>query len=203
MDFKQRTVELAASFLIVAQRFVLLILTPYKTMRRISSEKDYTQIFIIFFFVFAYFQLANKAKQLFFPAILPPTLFLIHFSITIIFLYTVSQIINSSANLRSFVFTLSYSLFPTLIWFTTNSLLYRLLPPPRTISLLGKAFSVAFISFSISLLVWKLILFYLAIRFSSKLNFYNIIYTIILYLCLLIPYSLLLYHFQIFRIPFI
>jgi hypothetical protein len=98
---------------------------------------------------------------------------------------------------------LSYSLFPTLIWFTTNSVLYRFLPPPRTISILGKAFSVLFLSFSISLLVWKLILVYLAIRFSSKLNFYNIVYIILLYLCIFIPYSLLLYHLKIFRIPFI
>jgi hypothetical protein len=41
--------------------------------------------------------------------------------------------------LDSFIFTLSYSLFPTLIWFTTNSILYRFLPPPRTIiSLAGE-----------------------------------------------------------------
>lgn len=203
MDFKQRGVELFASFFIVAQRFVLLIFTPYKTMRKISLEKDYSQIVIILFFVLVYFQVANKAKQLFFPSLLPPTFFLIHFSITIIFFYTISHLFNSSSQLQSFIFTLSYSLFPTLIWFTTNSLLYRLLPPPRTASLLGKAFSLFFISFSVSLLFWKLLLVYLAIRFSSKLNFFNIIYALILYLCLFIPYSLLLYNFQIFRVPFI
>lgn len=203
MDFKQKIMELAASFFIVAQRFVLLIFTPYKTMRKISAEKDYSQIAIILFFVLIYFQVANKAKQLFFPSILPPTFFLINFTITVVFFYIISRIFNSTVNIRSFVFTLSYSLFPTLIWFTTNSLLYRLLPPPRTPSMPGKAFSLFFISFSISLFIWKLILVYLGIRFSSKLNFYKIIYTIILYLCLFIPYSLLLYHFQIFRIPFI
>lgn len=203
MDFKQRIVELCASFLIVAQRFVFLIFTPYKTMRKISTEKDYSQIVIILFFVLLYFQVANKAKQMFFPSVLPPTFFLIHFSLTIIFFYSISHIIKSSARFRSFVFTLSYSLFPTLIWFTTNSLLYRLLPPPRTTSILGKGFSIFFISFSVSLLVWKLLLVYLAIRFSSQMNFFNIVYTIILYLCVFIPYFLLLYNFQIFRIPFI
>lgn len=172
-------------------------------MRKISSEKDYSQIIIIYLFVFTYFQLANKAKQLFLPSFLSPIIFLFNFSVTILFFYSISKFMKNSANLRAFFFTWSYSLFPTLIWFTTNSLLYRFLPPPRTISLLGKAFSVFFISFSISLLVWKLILVYLAIRFSSKLTFFNIVYTIILYLCLFIPYSLLLYNFQIFRIPFI
>lgn len=195
--------ELAASFFIVIQRFLLLLFTPYKTMRKISAEKDTSQIFIIFFFVFIYFQLAGKAKQLFLPSLLPPAFFLFHFSITIIVLYSISHFISKSAKLQSFLFTVSYSLLPTLIWFTTNSLLYRFLPPPRTISLLGKAFSVLFISFSISLLVWKLILVYLAIRFSSKLNFYHIIYIILLYLCIFIPYSLLLYQFKIFRVPFI
>ncbi len=203
MDFKQHGMELAASFLIVIQRFLLLIFTPYKTMRKISSEKDHSQIFIILFFVFIYFQLASKAKQLFLPSLLPPVFFLFHFSITILFLYSISRFISKSTKLDSFIFTLSYSLFPTLIWFTTNSVLYRFLPPPRTISILGKAFSVLFLSFSISLLVWKLILVYLAIRFSSKLNFYNIVYIILLYLCIFIPYSLLLYHLKIFRIPFI
>src|SRR3989344_7941488 len=127
MDFKQQGMEMVASFFIVAQRFVLLIFTPYKTMRKISSEKDYSQIIIIFFFVFLYFQVANKSKQLFFPSILPPIFFLIHFSVTILFFYSVSHIFNTSARLRAYLFTLSYSLFPPLIWFTTNSLLYRLL----------------------------------------------------------------------------
>ncbi len=195
--------EFAASFLIVIQRFILLIFTPYKTMRSIHTEKDYSQVGIIILFVFAYFQLANKAKQLFFPSLLAPAVFILQFSLTIIFLYAVSRLLNSKANLRSFIFTISYSLIPTLIWFTFNSLLYRLLPPPRTVSLPGKAFSIFFITFSISLLVWKFILVYLAIRFSAKMNFFSIMYVILLFLCVFIPYSLFLYHFHIFRIPFI
>lgn len=203
MDFKQKALELAASFLIVLQRFLLLIVSPYKTMRKISTESDHTQLYIIFFFVFLYFQLANKAKQLFFPSILPPLIFILHFFLTICFFYGISKLYNKSVKFKEFVFTFTYTLLPTLIWFTTNSLLYRFLPPPRTFSIPGKAFSIFFISFSVSVLCWKLILFYLAIRFSSKTKFFNILYMLLLYLCLFIPYSLLLYHLKIFRIPFI
>ncbi len=203
MDFKQYAIELTASFLFVVQRFILLIFSPYRTMRKISQERDYGQILILLFFALLYFQVASKAKQLFLPSILPPLIFLVHFSLTIFFFYGMSSLYNSSVKLRDFLFTLSFTLFPTLIWFTTNSLLYFFLPPPRTLSILGKAFSIFFISFSVSLLCWKLILFYLAIRFSSKLHFFNILYLIILYLCLFIPYSLILYHFRIFRVPFI
>lgn len=203
MDFKQKILEFLASFIIILQRFIHLIFAPYRTMRKISFEKDYMQLIIIFFFVFLYFQVASKAKQLFLPSILPPFVFIIHFYLTILFFYFISRIYNSTVKIREFIFTLSYTLLPTLLWFTTNSLLYWFLPPPRTISILGKAFSIFFISYSVSLLCWKLILFYLAIRFSSKLGFFKILYMIILYLCLFIPYSLLLYHWKIFRIPFI
>lgn len=172
-------------------------------MRKISQEKDYTQLIIIIFFVFLYFQIANKAKQLFLPSIMPPLVFTIHFYLTILFFYGVSKLYNSTVKIREFIFTLTYTLLPTLIWFTSNSILYRFLPPPRSISLLGKTFSIFFISYSVSLLCWKLILFYLAIRFASKLNFFKILYMIILYVCIFIPYSLFLYNVGIFRIPFI
>lgn len=172
-------------------------------MRKISQEKDYTQLIIIMFFVFLYFQIANKAKQLFLPSIMPPLVFAIHFYLTILFFYGVSKLYNSIVKIREFIFTLTYTLLPTLIWFTSNSILYRFLPPPRSISLLGKTFSIFFISYSVSLLCWKLILFYLAIRFASKLNFFKILYMIILYLCIFIPYSVFLYNVGIFRIPFI
>jgi hypothetical protein len=81
--------------------------------------------------------------------------------------------------------------------------LYILFPPPRFPTLLGKGFSIFFIAFSISLLIWKFILFYLALRFSTKLSFFRLIYLIFLYLTWFVPYSFLLYYFKIFRVPFI
>jgi hypothetical protein len=52
-------------------------------------------------------------------------------------------------------------------------------------------------------LIWKLILFYLAVRFSSRLSFFKIFYLILLYLSIIIPYSYILYSFKIFKIPFL
>jgi hypothetical protein len=69
--------------------------------------------------------------------------------------------------------------------------------------LLGKAFSILYISFSVGMLLWKIILQYLAIRFSTKLDFYRIMFGFLFYLVMMIPYSLFLYSVKFFRIPFL
>lgn len=172
-------------------------------MRKISQEKDYWQIGIIFFIVFVYFKFAYFLRTDPYPATFIFLVFLFNFCLTIFFFYAINRFLDKNIQLSSFVFTFSYSLFPTLIWFISNSILYKLVPPPRTFSILGKAFSTFFIAYSVSLLLWKIILFYLSIRFSAKLNFYRTVYLIILYLSIFLPYSILLYHFKIFRVPFI
>lgn len=203
MDFKNLFIESLASFLIVFRRFIFLITTPYKTLRRISFEKDYGQIFIILFFVFIYFQLAAYLKKSVVPSTYVFLIFLDYFLLTNLFFYFFARLLNKNINLSSFLFTFTYSLLPTLIWFIINSVFYFFLPPPRSITITGKIFSILFIAFSISLFIWKMILVYLSLRFSTKLGFYKIIYFLLLYLCIFIPYSMLLYQFKIFRIPFI
>ncbi len=118
-------------------------------------------------------------------------------------MYSLFDICKIKKDFMSLVYTYSYSLLPTLIWFTTTSILYLLIPPPRSLSLLGKGFSIFFISFSLTILFWKLMLTYLALRFSLKISFYRIIYFMILYLCWFLPYSLILYNLKIFKVPFI
>lgn len=196
-------IDLITSFVLVIRNFLLLIFYPYKTMRKISLEKDYYQSAIIFALVFLYFKFIYFLRDKTFPATLIFLIFVFNIFLTIFFFYFLSKNFEKKLNFKSFVFTFTYSLFPTLIWFLSTSLLYIFLPPPRTLSLLGKGFSIFFIAFSLSLLIWKLILVYLAVRFSSKQNFLKIFYMIILYLIWFIPYSVLLYHFKLFRIPFI
>ena len=99
--------------------------------------------------------------------------------------------------------TWTYTLLPTLIWFYSTLLFYFLVPPPRTTSLLGQAFSVFYIAFSGSLLVWKLILVYLSIRFSLRAHLYRVIYYILIYVALSIPIWIFLYNFGISRVPFV
>jgi hypothetical protein len=172
-------------------------------MRKISMEKDYFQPIIILVISFFYFQIANKIRPFNYPPIVIFLVFLIVFFITIYFFYSLTQVFNKKTELKSYFFTFSYTLFPTLTWFISNSIIYFFLPPPRTMSLLGKGFSICFITFSISLLVWKIILIYLSLRFSSRLGFYRILYLILLYLIWFIPCSIFLYYLKIFRIPFI
>jgi hypothetical protein len=203
MDFSSIAVDILSSLLLVLKRFFLLIITPYKTMRKISLENDYWQIAIILFLVFLYFKFIYYLRPNPYPATFVFIIFIFNFSLTVLFFYFFSKKLNKDIKLSNFIFTLSYSLFPTLIWFIVNSFLFLLIPPPRTLSILGRVFSIFFISFSVSFLIWKIILVYLAIRFSSKLNFYRIIYSILLYLCLFLPYSVFLYQLKIFRVPFI
>lgn len=196
-------IDLITALVLVIRNFILLIFYPYKTMRKISFEKDYYQLLIIFGLVFLYFKFIYFLRDKPYPATLIFLIFLFNFFLTVFFFYFLSKVFEKRLNWKSFVFTFSYSLFPTLIWFLSTSMLYILLPPPRTLSLLGKGFSIFFIAYSLSLLIWKFILVYLAVRFSSKQNFFRILYMIVLYLIWFIPYSILLYNFKLFRIPFI
>ena len=192
-----------ATILVVGERFIHLIFTPYKTMRKISQEKNYVQLIIIGCLVFGYFYWATKIKDFILPSYLMLMAVIFNLAITIVFFYFFFRLIKVSLNLKSLVFTYIYSLFPTLIWFFTNSLFYFFLPPPRTTSFLGNSFSIFFIAFSISLLAWKIILVYLALRFSAKQSFYRLIFALFIFGCFFLPYSLLLYQLKIFRIPFI
>jgi len=206
MDFKKTLIDFLISFLIICNRLIGLVLDPYKTMRKISLEKDYWQLSIIIGIIFIYFKFIYYLREKIYPATLVYSLFIFNFLLTVAFFYFLSKIFSKNKkeiNLLSFIFTFVYSLFPTLIWFLSTSILYIFLPPPRTFSLMGKGFSIFFIAYSLSLLIWKFILVYLAVRFSSKQNFFKIILMIFLYLIWFIPYSILLYQLKFFRIPFI
>lgn len=199
-------IDLTASFILVVKNFLLLIFYPYKTMRKLSLNFDYYQLVIIFFSVFAYFKWAYFLKDKPYPATLTFSVFLINLFLTLAFFWFLTKIIIKNKikqSFKSLIYTFSYSFFPTLIWFGSVSFLYILLPPPRTTSILGILFSIFFLTFSLTILIWKIILVFLSLRFSLKLTFYQIIYFLLLYLIWFFPYSVFLYYFRLFRIPFI
>ena len=195
--------DLLSSLILVVKNFFLLIIFPYRTMRRLSRESDYGQVFILFLIIFLYFKCAYFLRDKPYPATYTFLVFFLHFSLTVAFFYGLSRVADNKIKLSSFIFTLSYSFIPSLIWFASSSLLYIFVPPPRSLTLLGKGFSIFFIAYSVSLLSWKAILMYLALRFSARAGFYRIIYMLVLFLLWFIPYSVLLYQLKIFRIPFI
>jgi len=200
---KKYLIDFLISLILVIKNFFSLIFYPYKTMRKISLEKDFRQIFFIFLLVFCYFKFVYFLKDNPYPAIFTFFVFFINFFLMTGFFYFLAKILKYEIKFVSLIFTFSYSIFPTLIWFFSTSFFYLVLPPPRTTSFLGKLFSIFFITYSLSLLFWKIILFYLSLRFSTKQNFYRIIYMTLIFLLWFTPYSIFLYHFKIFRIPFI
>lgn len=212
MDFELRInlqrlmVNLFLGFVLVFKNFFGLIFYPYKTMRKISLKADFYQLFLIFFGVFGYFKFAYFLRDKPYPATLTFLVFLINFFLTVGFFWLFAYLIDNKKTKKdylSLIYSFSYSLFPTLIWFSSTSIFYLVLPPPRTTSILGVSFSIFFLAFSLSLLVWKLILVFLSLRFSLRLGFYRIIYLLIFYLLWFFPYSVFLYYFRIFRVPFI
>lgn len=187
------------SFVIMIRRFVGLLLTPYKTMRKIAIEGEYSDLTWIYFFSSLYFFLSGNIRMELWGIItmIILTLFSVGFFSLLPSRETIPQ------KWKTVWLTWSHTLFPTIIWFYTTLVFYLILPPPRTISLLGKAFSIFYIGFSVSLLAWKLILVYLSIRFSLRVHIYRVLYYFILYLALSIPLWVLLYRLGISRIPFV
>ena len=183
-----------ASFLIVLRRSILLILTPYRTMRKISLETDKLQIFWIAFFLVTYFLTVGLVKIL---------TFIVLFVSTILFMLAVGLSLKKKIKISSMLLTFSYGLLPTTIWFYMSLVLLYLLPPPRTQSLQGKVFSVLYVSFSLSLLLWKIILSYLAIRFSLKLGFYSTMIALIFYIGFIAILSYFGLTLGLSKVPFI
>ncbi len=183
-----------ASFLVVARRTLHLIFTPYATMRRISLETDYSQIYIILFLVMSYFVVSGVEK-------IP--VFLLNFSLTLIIFKVFGLTFNRNFRESTLAFPMVYTLIPTLIWFTATYVLYQFLPPPRTFSLLGRSFSIIYVCFSLSLLLWKILLVYLALRFSVKRGFYTLLYILMFYVIYLWNFSTIMYRLGLSKVPFI
>lgn len=203
MIIRKYLADFLATLIIVFRRFVFLLILPYRTMRQISQEKDPWPIFVIFIFAFIYFKFIYFIRYPFYPATLIFFIFLVNFSLTSGFFYFLARFYNPKIKFVSVALLFAYSLLPTFIWFYSTSLIYFVLPPPRSWSLTGQIFSIFYLAYSFSLLFWKIILVYLAIRFSSRANFYQICYQLLLYLIWFIPLAIFFYQFRFFRIPFI
>lgn len=187
------------SLIIFIRRFIGLIIKPYATMRKISIESGWQDTIWIGVLCILYFFITNSVR------------FWTNGFMGAVGLYIGSIVFFSflpspgtmREKLKRMYKTWSYTLLPTLLWFYSTLLFYFILPPPRTTSFLGQSFSIFFIAFSGSLLVWKLILVYLSIRFSLRIHLYRVIYYVLLYLALSIPLWIVLYNSGISRIPFV
>lgn len=169
-------------------------------MRKISRVFDYKQIVAIFILVFLYFL---SVGFIFGHSIVNFIFFLVSFFSTVIFFYVSGRLYKYQVSFLSLVATWSYSLFPTVLWFSITAVLFILFPPPRTQSFLGTLLSLVFIGISVVLLLWKITLVYLAVRFSVKSSALKTVFLMILYGMWFLPYTYALYFFSISRVPFI
>lgn len=184
---------------------------PYETYRKLSSGSfNLISASFIFFFVICYFVWVSLIRTPFRnPFVLTYNFGLSFlasitgFSLIVGILYFLGEKMSEKISIEKITVLWSYSLLPTLIWFFCTSLIYMILPPPRTLSVWGKGFSIVFISFSIALLGWKIILYYLTLRFGLRISFKKILGLSFMVIPIICIYSVGMYYLGIFRIPFI
>ena len=183
---------------------------PYATYRGVVDRANLGELGVIGLILWGYFVIASMVKtSLFRPYLLTRQFIVLAVAATFTYLLTVGlfwvagRLFGSKGSLRGFAVGWGYTMIPTVIWFFMTSLLYVLIPPPRTVSAQGIAFSVLYLLISTTLLFWKVTLSYLSLRFGLKLDLGKILKICIVVLPLLGLYSIGMYKLGIFRIPFI
>jgi len=200
MDINTLFAYLIASLIIFARTFAGLLINPYKTVRTQSISGTVSHAVIICLMSLFYFSLAKPTISEIFLATVSA------FAMYILTIFGFSILPGDGTfhvRLKRYNATWALSYVPTIIWFYASFYLFLLFPPPRSESMQGVVLSVLFLAFSLSLLAWKGILAYLSIRFSSRVQFYRVLYYIFLYLAVSIPVWILLYNLHIFRVPFV
>lgn len=184
-------------------------------MRDCALKPDIGQAGVLLFTAALYFLYASIVRtRSLDPLVLSSSLvrtlvfFFLTFASTLLFQWFVGNVLRklnmaSPEPLIVSIILSAYSLVPTIVWFFITSSLYFVFPPPRYETFLGTTFSILFIIFSSSILLWRIILWYLTIRFSLKAQFLTILIVMFMYGVWYVPYTFLMYHFRIFRIPFI
>lgn len=185
--------------------------SPYITYRKLAFDPGnsrhalFVAGFAVLYFVFA--SLIRIGKS--YPYILTLHFNVLVFSSLICFIvmvgtmYSIGRLLGSKGSLNTVAILWLYSLLPTISWFFLTSILYLLLPPPRTEALSGKVFSIVFLSLSLALLFWKLILYYLTLRFALRLDLFKIGIISGFILPVVFGLSIFFYSMRIFRIPFL
>ncbi|MCL4360413.1 hypothetical protein M1555_04160 [Patescibacteria group bacterium] len=187
-----------------------LVTRPYETYRTIMFHSTYWELPYIGALLAVYFGLAAAVRTASFRPFLLTRTFLwlagmsgISFLFASLVLWMAAKLVGGRGGYRSLSIGWAYTLLPTVSWFFVTSLLYVLLPPPRTTSMAGIAFSLVFLVFSVTILSWKVLLTYLTLRFSMKLDLLRIVGALGICLPVFAAYSYLTYTLGIFKVPFL
>lgn len=187
-----------------------IVVRPYETYRRIINKGVSGEFVPLGLLFLSYFSVAALVKTAAFrPYLLTKHVVLLGVSaagtavLVAATLFLVSRMVGGRGSLKQFFLGWSYTLVPTVCWFLATSLLYVILPPPRTERLFGILFSALYLVFSIVLLSWKVILSYLTLRFGMRLDLFRIIVVVLLAGPLIALYCWGLYRLGIFKVPFV
>ena len=203
------------TFLIVAlvsfgRNIIGLVTHPYETCRRIVEKGNPLELTYVVMVLALYFILASLVKVASFrPFLLTRQFFVlvgaagITYCLVVAIFWGIGRLVGASGKLKGLAVLWGYSLIPTVIWFFVTSVLYVLLPPPRTTSIRGVIFSVLFLVFSITLFLWKTTIAYLSLRFGLRLGLGKIFVVLAGALPILGLYSYGMYRVGIFKIPFL
>jgi len=204
-------ISLAAAVVIVFSKSVWGIMSkPYITCRDIARRSDVLEMVPIALLSFGYFALASVVRVKHFRPFILTSHFLkltswaiVTFFVSIFFLWAAARIVGGSGKIKTLAVGWSYTLVPSVFWFLSTSILYLILPPPRTQAWQGILFSLVFLIFSSAILYWKIMLGYLTLRFSMHLDLLKIVFVATIFLPFFGIYSFFLYKIGVFRIPFI
>lgn len=203
--------KIIASFFSFARTCVGILNSPYVTVRSLSVKQvEFTHtLFVIGLTVF-YFTFASLIRT----GLRNPFLLTMRFNslmtgaligyLGMVFLLAIgAKVMKGQAKVSTLVVLWSYTLLPTFIWFFTTSLLYILIPPPRTLSLAGKVYSSVYVVFSMTVLFWKMVLYYFTLRFGLRLDLLRIAVFTLIAAPFVAIYSIAMYRWGIFRIPYL
>lgn len=192
------------------RNFLGIITRPYETYRRIVERGNPWEVGYIGVILGFYFSLASLVKTAAFrPFLLTKQFALLlvgaggGFLMMVALLWMASRLVGGEGKLWRLTVAWAYTLVPTTIWFFITSLLYVILPPPRTTSVPGVAFSMLFLIFSVTILWWKVTLAYLTLRFAMKLDLARIAIVVALTAPVFAIYTVSMYRLGIFKVPFL
>lgn len=192
-------------------RHVLGIMTrPYETYRHIVKYGKPGELVYVAALMMVYFALASIVKV----AAFRPFLLTQQFAMLCLgalsgallssgALFISGRLFGARSSFAALCIAWSYTMLPTVTWFFATSVLYVILPPPRTTSVLGVLFSLLFLIFSAMLLWWKVTLSYLTIRFSLRLNLWQSAAVALMCAPVVAFWALLMYEYGIFKVPFL
>lgn len=192
------------------RRLVGIISRPYETYRSIIGKNSLWELVPLVVSIGAYLAGSSLVKT----AAFRPFVLTRHFvktsgavMVTFFFvtavLWGVGRLGGGKGKYPSFAVGWAYTLVPTLLWFLLTSLLYLILPPPRTTQWTGMSLSIVFLTLSAVLLFWKIMLGYLALRFGLSMDMKKILLTVLVAGPIIGLYSVGMYKLGIFRVPFL